>query len=86
MKKLNIKGNGNFSVVSHKYVLYGRKNKNNKTYVHFELPDGTTYMVDDIDWKHVINLVREKISWRDFFSIVEYWWNIREEEEYFDAL
>ena len=84
MKKLNIKKNGNFSVVSHRYVLYGRKLLNS-AYVHVEDAYGTTYMVDDIDWKDIILLVRDKISWKEFISIIAYWNDIQEQfEDYYN--
>ena len=79
MKKLNLKKNGNFSVVSHVYVLYGRKH-GDSAYVHLEDKYGTAYMVDNIDWKEIILLVREKISWEVFFLNIMYWYGIKEEE------
>ena len=80
MKKLILnENNGNFSVVSHVYVLYGRKH-GKSAYVHCEDRNGTTYMVDDIEWKDIIALVREKISWEEFLLNIMYWYNVQEEE------
>ena len=81
MKKLNIKKNGNFSVVSHKYILYGSKH-GDTAYVHLETP--TCYMVDGIKWWDVIALVKGRISWKEFISIVAYWNDMQEQfEEYY---
>ena len=71
MKKLNIKKNGNFSVISHAYVLYGNK-RGNACYIHFEEKSGTCYMVEGVEWKDVLRLIREKISWKQFAGIVSY--------------
>ena len=84
MKKLNIKKNGNFSVVSHRYVLYGCKH-GNRAYVHMEDTNGTTYMVDDVLWWNILALVRERISWKEFISIIEYWNDMQEQfEDYYN--
>ena len=80
-KKLNIKKNGNFSVVSHKYVLYGRK-CGDKCYIHLETP--TCYMVEGVEWKDVIKLIRGKTSWKQFAGIVSYENNMQTQfEEYY---
>ena len=81
MKKLNLKKNGNFSVVSHKYVLYGRKH-GDTAYVHMEDAHGTTYMVDGVEWRYILRLVRDKISWEVFVSVVSYYWCSKQEEYY----
>ena len=84
MKKLNIKKNGNFSVVSHRYVLYGCKH-GNRAYVHLEDTNGTTYMVDYFHWEEILRLVRNRISWKDFIFNVMYWYNIEEQfEDYYN--
>ena len=81
MKKLNLKKNGNFSLVSHAYVLYGRKG-GDKCYIHLETP--TCYMVEGVNWKDVLLLVRGKLSWKEFISIIEYQYRVQEEfEEYY---
>ena len=84
MKKLNIKENGNFNIISHAYVLYGCKH-GNTAYVHMEDTNGTTYMVDNFRWEEILRLVKNRISWKEFFSIVAYWYNIEEEfEDYYN--
>ena len=82
MKKLNIKENGNFSVVSHKYVLYGRKD-GDKCYIHLETP--TCYMIEGVEWKDVLKLARGKTSWKQFISIIAYQYRVQEEfEDYYN--
>ena len=83
MKKLNIKENGNFNVVSHTYVLYGRK-YGDRCYIHLETP--TCYTIAGVEWKDVILLVREKISWKEFISIIAYQYSVQEKEEYWESL
>ena len=80
MKKLNIKENGNFNVVSHKYILYGYKH-GERAFVHLEDSNGTTYMVDNFRWEEIIRLVKNRISWKEFISNVMYWYNIEEHFE-----
>ena len=84
MRKLNIKENGNFNVVSRKYVLYGY-NQGNACYIHFEGETGTCYMISSFPWADVLKLVREKITWKEFAGIVEYENNMQEEfQEYYN--
>ena len=83
MKKLNIEKNGNFSVVSHKYILYGCKH-GERAYVHLE-NKYTTYMVDNFRWEEILRLVRNRISWKEFIVNVMYWHNIEEQfEDYYN--
>lgn len=84
MKKLNIKENGNFNVVSHAYILYGYK-QGNTCYIHFEGKTGTCYMLSSFPWADVLNLVRGKTSWKEFTGIVEYENNMQKEfQEYYN--
>ena len=84
MKKLNIKENGNFNVVSHAYVLYGRKH-GDRAFVHLECTNGTTYRVDNFRWEEILRLVKDRVSWREFIFNVMYWYNIEEEfEDYYN--
>ena len=71
MKKLIFnEKNGNFKVVSKRYVLYGRIGGYN-AYVHFENAD-RTYILHSFPTRHIINLLREKISWKQFACLVEH--------------
>ena len=84
MKKLNIKENGNFKVISHNHVLYGCK-QGNACYIHFEGKSGTCYMISSFPWADVLKLVREKISWKQFAGIVSYENNMQTQfEEYYN--
>ena len=84
MKKLNIKENGNFNVVSHAYILYGYK-QGKTCYIHFEGKTGTCYMLSSFPWADVLSLVRGKTSWKEFAGIVEYENNMQEEfQEYYN--
>ena len=84
MKKLNIKKNGDFNVVSHAYVLYGCKH-GERAFVHLEDRNGTTYMVDNFSWEEILRLVKNRISWKDFLFSVIYWYNIEEQfEDYYN--
>ena len=80
MKKLNLKKNGNFSVVSHTYILYGHK-YGNTCYIHLETP--TCYMISSFPWGDVLKLIRDKLSWKEFAGIVSYEQS-RQEEEYYN--
>ena len=71
MRKLNIKENGNFKVISHNHVLYGNK-KGNYCYIHFEEKSGACYMLSSFPWVDVLKLVKGKTSWKDFTGIVSY--------------
>ena len=83
MKKLNIKENGNFNVISHAYVLYGNK-QGDACYIHFEGKTKTCYMISSFPWADVLKLVREKISWKEFVAIIEYENRMQEEfQEYY---
>ena len=84
MKRYNIKENGDFNIVSHKYVLYGYK-QGESAYIHFEGKTKTCYMISSFPWADVLKLVREKISWREFAGIVEYENSMQEEfQEYYN--
>ena len=84
MKKLNLKKNGNFSVVSHNHILYGYK-QGNTCYIHYEEKTGTCYMLSSFPWADVLKLIRGKVSWKEFAGIVEYENNMQEEfQEYYN--
>ena len=71
-KKFTInKENGDFKVLSKRYVLYGRIG-GRTAYVHFENADRVCYMVHDFPTRDIMNLVRGKISWNQFACLVEY--------------
>lgn len=64
--------NGDFRVVSKRYILYGRIGGDN-AYVHFESANRTTcYMVHDFPTRDIMNLVQGKITWNQFACLVEH--------------
>lgn len=72
MKKLLFnEENGDFRVVSRRYILYGRIGGDN-AYVHFENADRTCYMVHNFPTKDIMLLVSGKISWNQFACLVEH--------------
>lgn len=72
MKKLLFnEENGDFRVVSRRYILYGRIGGDN-AYVHFENADRTCYMVHNFPTKDIMLLVSGKISWNQFACLIEH--------------
>lgn len=72
MKKLLFnEENGDFRVVSRRYILYGRIGGDN-AYVHFENADRACYMVHNFPTKDIMLLVSGKISWNQFACLVEH--------------
>lgn len=73
MKKLLFnEENGDFRVVSKRYILYGRIGGDN-AYVHFEKNmDRVCYMVHNFPTKDIMLLVSGKISWNQFACLVEH--------------
>ena len=74
-KKFAIKENGDFKVISKRYVLYGRIS-GRTAYVHFENAYHVAYEIHDFPTRDIMNLVRGKITWNQFACLVEqaYWW------------
>ena len=70
MKKLNFE-DGDFSIVSHRYVLCGRKH-GDTAYVRLkDTQEGVIYEVDDINWDVIPLLVGGGITWKDFlFDVI----------------
>ena len=84
MKKMNIKENGNFKVISHNHVLYGNK-QGNYCYIHFEEKARTCYMISSFPWADVLRLVRGKINWKEFAWVVSYENSMQEEfQDYYN--
>lgn len=72
MKKLLFnEENGDFRVVSRRYILYGRIGGDD-AYIHFEGADRVCYMVHNFPTRDIMNLVRGKISWNQFACLVEH--------------
>ena len=67
MKKLNFE-DGDFSIVSHRYVLCGRKH-GDTAYVRLkDTQEGVIYEVDDISWKDI--LILRDGTWKDFLDVI----------------
>ena len=72
MKKLLFnEENGDFRVISRRYILYGRIGGDN-AYVHFENAGRVCYMVHNFPTKDIMLLVSGKISWNQFACLVEH--------------
>lgn len=77
--KLIKEGKRRFHVVSHHYVLYGNLG-NEYSYIHFEDKHGFTFCVDNFPTADIMRLVRGKVSWTQFWAIVEFHYRQQEEE------
>lgn len=71
--------NNRFHIVSRSHELYGNLGEN-YSYIHFEDRSGTTYCVWTFPTADIMRLVRGKMSWKQFASVVYYEY-YREEEE-----